>query len=230
MGWNLKILNFGNRSTTQRLGLLILKRRLCCAATGHIIHLKLRIKISDAATDKITLDNMKATGRQLPQRTRCVLPVHQALHTILPAHHATVNHPVYQRSRVHTQETLILLAIASTSALRVPVTTRRSIVDVGFAVAVWPLAAPLASALGSVPADNEVVAGQTSKKGVLDINNSPVADYMQFPGLYPTVAGKVATHGPYKKVKDVYSAAGQHVREPSWQWHLTCQSSPVLAS
>ena len=108
---------------------------------------------------------------------------------------------------------LHLLAIASAAALRVPVMTRRSIVDVGFAVAVWPLAAPLASALGSSPADNEVVPGQTSnvQRGVLDVNNSPVADYMQFPGLYPTVAGKVATHGPYKKVKDVYSAAGQHV-------------------
>ena len=106
---------------------------------------------------------------------------------------------------------LRLLAIASASALRVPVMTRRSIVDVGFAVAAWPLAAPLASALGGVPADNEVVAGQASQRGVVDVNNSPVADYMQFPGLYPTVAGKVATHGPYKKVKDVYSAAEQHV-------------------
>ena len=106
---------------------------------------------------------------------------------------------------------LHLLAIASAAALRVPVMTRRSIVDVGFAVATWPLAAPLASALGGVPADNEVVAGQASQRGVVDVNNSPVADYMQFPGLYPTVAGKVATHGPYKKVKDVYSAAGQHV-------------------
>ena len=106
---------------------------------------------------------------------------------------------------------LRLLAIASASALRVPVMTRRSIVDVGFAVAVWPLAAPLASALGGVPADNEVVAGQASQRGVVDVNNSPVADYMQFPGLYPTVAGKVATHGPYKKVQDVYSTAEQHV-------------------
>ena len=114
---------------------------------------------------------------------------------------------------MHTQAMLHLLAIASAAALRVPVMTRRSIVDVGFAVAVWPLAAPLASALGGLPADNEVVPGQTSnvQRGVLDVNNSPVADYMQFPGLYPTVAGKVATHGPYKKVKDVYSAAGQHV-------------------
>ena len=88
--------------------------------------------------------------------------------------------------------------------------TRRSIVDAGFAVAVWPLAAPSASALSNEPAANEVVPGQTSSVqiGALDVNNSPVADYMQYPGLYPTVAGKVASHGPYKNVKDVYSAAG----------------------
>ena len=39
------------------------------------------------------------------------------------------------------------------------------------------------------------------------MNNSPVADYMQFPGLYPNVAGKVASHGPYKSVRDVFAAA-----------------------
>ena len=108
---------------------------------------------------------------------------------------------------------LRLLAITSASALRLPVMTRRSIVDAGFAVAVWPLAAPSASALSNEPAANEVVPGQTPdiKIGVLDINNSPVADYMQYPGLYPNVAGKVASHGPYKNVKDVFSAVGQHV-------------------
>ena len=108
---------------------------------------------------------------------------------------------------------LRLLAMNSASALRLPVMTRRSIVDAGFAVAVWPLAAPSASALSNEPRANEVVPGQTSniKVGVLDINNSPVADYMQYPGLYPNVAGKVASHGPYKNVKDVFSAVGQHV-------------------
>ena len=101
--------------------------------------------------------------------------------------------------------------------------TRRSVVDAGVAIAVWPLAAPLASALSLEPGDSEVVPGQTAniQTGVLDVNNSPVADYMKFPGLYPTVAGKVATHGPYNKVKDVYSAAasvlkaGMAVAHPS---------------
>merc|ERR1719352_396410 len=102
----------------------------------------------------------------------------------------------------------LLAFAASVSALR-PVMTRRSVVDAGVAIAVWPLAAPLASALSLEPGDSEVVPGQTAniQTGVLDVNNSPVADYMKFPGLYPTVAGKVATHGPYNKVKDVYSAA-----------------------
>ena len=112
-------------------------------------------------------------------------------------------------------QAMLCLAFSSASALRMPVVTRRSIVDAGFAVAVWPLAAPLASALSTEPSDSEIVPGQTSnvQRGVLDVNNSPVADYMQFPGLYPTVAGKVATHGPYKKVKDVYGAASQHVED-----------------
>lgn len=50
---------------------------------------------------------------------------------------------------------------------------------------------------------------QTSKvrRGIIDVNNSPVADYMQFPGLYPNVAGKVASNGPYKSVRDVFAAA-----------------------
>ena len=36
------------------------------------------------------------------------------------------------------------------------------------------------------------------------VNNSPVADYMQLPGMYPTIAGKICNGGPYKSFKDVY--------------------------
>jgi len=38
----------------------------------------------------------------------------------------------------------------------------------------------------------------------VDINNANVQAYRQFPGFYPTAAGKIATHGPYKTVKDIY--------------------------
>ena len=38
----------------------------------------------------------------------------------------------------------------------------------------------------------------------LDINNCAVVDYMQLPGMYPTIGGKIANNGPYGSVKDVY--------------------------
>ena len=33
-------------------------------------------------------------------------------------------------------------------------------------------------------------------------------DYMQLPGMYPTAAGKIASHGPYANVKDIYNIPG----------------------
>ena len=38
----------------------------------------------------------------------------------------------------------------------------------------------------------------------LDVNAAPVTDYKMFEGLYPRVAGKIASNGPYGSVKDVY--------------------------
>merc|ERR1712146_246761 len=38
----------------------------------------------------------------------------------------------------------------------------------------------------------------------VDINNANVQAYRQFPGVYPTAAGAIATHGPYKQVTDIY--------------------------
>lgn len=42
----------------------------------------------------------------------------------------------------------------------------------------------------------------------VDLNNANVRAYTQFPGLYPTIAGKIVSHGPYKSVGDVYGSAG----------------------
>mmetsp|Transcript_3214 Transcript_3214/g.6663 ORF Transcript_3214/g.6663 Transcript_3214/m.6663 type:complete len:163 (-) Transcript_3214:119-607(-) len=63
---------------------------------------------------------------------------------------------------------------------------------------------PGAFAMNTIPADNEIVKEQRTIVNKLDINNSPVADYMQFPGMYPTIGGKIANNGPYKTVRDVY--------------------------
>merc|ERR1712060_602966 len=38
----------------------------------------------------------------------------------------------------------------------------------------------------------------------VDLNNANVQAYRQFPGMYPTAAGFIATHGPYKQVTDLY--------------------------
>jgi hypothetical protein len=59
-------------------------------------------------------------------------------------------------------------------------------------------------ALNTFPADNEIVKEQRTVVNKLDINNAPVADYMQFPGMYPTIGGKIANNGPYDSFRDVY--------------------------
>ena len=42
----------------------------------------------------------------------------------------------------------------------------------------------------------------------IDLNNANVRVYSRFPGLYPTIAGKIVSHGPYKSVSDVFSISG----------------------
>jgi len=36
---------------------------------------------------------------------------------------------------------------------------------------------------------------------------------MQFPGMYPKVAGKIASNGPYQTVKDMYKIDGLDDRD-----------------
>ncbi len=39
----------------------------------------------------------------------------------------------------------------------------------------------------------------------VDLNNSSVRRFQQFPGMYPTLAGKIGLGGPYESVDDVLS-------------------------
>ena len=39
----------------------------------------------------------------------------------------------------------------------------------------------------------------------VDLNNSSVRRFQQFPGMYPTLAGKIVLGGPYNSVEDVLS-------------------------
>lgn len=43
---------------------------------------------------------------------------------------------------------------------------------------------------------------------VVDVNNANVRVYLKMPGLYPTVAGKIASNGPYKNVGEIYNIPG----------------------
>jgi photosystem II PsbU protein len=48
---------------------------------------------------------------------------------------------------------------------------------------------------------------------VVDINNANVRVYLKMPGMYPTVAGKVASNGPYASVADVFNIPGLSQQE-----------------
>lgn len=39
----------------------------------------------------------------------------------------------------------------------------------------------------------------------IDLNNANIRAYAKVPGLYPTIAGKIVSNGPFKSVADVYS-------------------------
>ncbi|GMH78688.1 hypothetical protein TrST_g5102 [Triparma strigata] len=55
--------------------------------------------------------------------------------------------------------------------------------------------------------DTEVVDGQQATGNRIDLNSAYVTDYKVFRGMYPTVAGKIASNGPYASTKDVYKMA-----------------------
>lgn len=48
---------------------------------------------------------------------------------------------------------------------------------------------------------------------VVDINNANVRVYLKMPGLYPTIAGKIASNGPYASVSDIYNIPGLSAKE-----------------
>ena len=50
-------------------------------------------------------------------------------------------------------------------------------------------------------ADDKIAA----REGKVDLNNSSVRRFQQFPGMYPTMAGKIVLGGPYDSVDDVLS-------------------------
>mmetsp|Transcript_8734 Transcript_8734/g.15809 ORF Transcript_8734/g.15809 Transcript_8734/m.15809 type:complete len:179 (+) Transcript_8734:158-694(+) len=117
-----------------------------------------------------------------------------------------------------------LLAIGGTSAFspvqhqqRLTTTTelsatevdRRTVLaNVAFAALSLGSAPATSLALDTIPADNEIIKEQRTVVGKLDVNNAAVADYMKYPGMYPSIGGKIANGGPFKSVRDVYKIKG----------------------
>mmetsp|Transcript_41103 Transcript_41103/g.73596 ORF Transcript_41103/g.73596 Transcript_41103/m.73596 type:complete len:189 (+) Transcript_41103:56-622(+) len=62
-----------------------------------------------------------------------------------------------------------------------------------------------AGAQAMVDYDGVKYLGGTDK---VDINNANIQAYRQFPGMFPTIAGLIGTHGPYKQVTDIYDIPG----------------------
>ncbi|CAL1166608.1 unnamed protein product [Cladocopium goreaui] len=71
-------------------------------------------------------------------------------------------------------------------------------------VAAVAVAVP-AAANAMVDYDNIQYLGGSDK---VDINNANIQAYRQFPGMFPTISGLIATHGPYKQVSDIYNIPG----------------------
>ncbi|CAJ1961677.1 unnamed protein product [Cylindrotheca closterium] len=73
-------------------------------------------------------------------------------------------------------------------------------------------AAAVAGLAAFAPAANAVRdyegLGYLGGGNVVDINNANVRVYLKMPGMYPAVAGKIVTNGPYKSVGEVYSIPG----------------------
>ncbi|KAL3911435.1 MAG: hypothetical protein SGILL_007281 [Bacillariaceae sp.] len=87
---------------------------------------------------------------------------------------------------------------------RLNVMDRREALAFAGAAILFPAAANAEAFIkANEPSDYEIVKEQRQTTDKLDINNAPVADYMQFPGMYPNLAGKIANNGPYKNVGEI---------------------------
>jgi photosystem II PsbU protein len=49
---------------------------------------------------------------------------------------------------------------------------------------------------------------QQATDGKIDLNSAFVGDYKELRGMFPTAAGKIASHGPFQSVKDIYNIPG----------------------
>ena len=74
----------------------------------------------------------------------------------------------------------------------------------GAAAGIAAAAIPAAASAKVDYADVALLGGSNT----VDLNNANVRAYLRMPGMYPAVAGKIVSHGPYKSVSDVYNIPG----------------------
>jgi len=101
----------------------------------------------------------------------------------------------------------------TSTELSANVLSRRSVLSVtsGFLLGVHAAPKPSLARGTANPAFEEEVNFEPSQQArgeKIDINNAFVVDYKQLPGMYPAAAGKIASHGPYQSVKDIYNIPG----------------------
>jgi photosystem II PsbU protein len=85
--------------------------------------------------------------------------------------------------------------------------SRRDFLFVGIATATFtPLIANAASSTFFYDQKIETVIepSQMATNGKIDLNSAQVGDYKYLKGFFPHAAGKIASHGPYKSVSDIY--------------------------
>ena len=73
-------------------------------------------------------------------------------------------------------------------------------------------AAAVAGLAAFAPAANAIRdysnVGYLGGSNVVDVNNANVRVYLKMPGVYPNLAAKIVSNGPYKSVGDLYNIPG----------------------
>ena len=74
--------------------------------------------------------------------------------------------------------------------------------------------------------DNYIPSSQLSPTDKVDVNSAFVGEYKQFRGMYPHAAGKIASHGPYQSIRDIYNIEGLTKNDlelfKTYESELTC--------
>uniref|UniRef100_A0A7S0AF01 Photosystem II 12 kDa extrinsic protein n=1 Tax=Minutocellus polymorphus TaxID=265543 RepID=A0A7S0AF01_9STRA len=113
----------------------------------------------------------------------CLIPAIEAF--------APLQKPVSTSTKLDATRRDVLLGIAAATAAAQPAFAKQ---------------AGIGSDWGFI--DDEVVSAQQPTGDRVDVNNAAINEYMQFRGMYPSAAGKIASNGPYQSVKDIYKIPG----------------------